>query len=465
MSGAPESVDPPAPGLQHHWSALLRLRWLLGGVIALAFAFGQAIESVLLGDRRPWEHVLLDVVLWGMLGGVSVWLVLTWAIRRERRYQANLEQALHDQQRANSQLALLSEVNRRIAASISLDEVLALALEFPRRLIPVQAAALLLNDEGGLIELRSEGIPADELAHWRVQAGVPPAADERIRSYPLSGNTSEVACVLALPLHDGVATIGRIELYLSRSAVLQPDEQALLETIVSEIAEAIAGARRRSREERAIYELERAIGEERARIARDIHDGIAQSLAFMRMRIDLWNEWIQDDPARLRQELTGLKGTLRDQIRELRRAIFALRPIQFDEFGFVGGLQRYIVEFANQHNWDAQVDLSAAPPNLAPELEATCFRIVQEALTNAAKHASASRIWVLIDVADQGLRVRVRDNGIGFDPGQLPDVPGHVGLRQMRERIAAFRGQLTILSQPGNGTEVRVWLPLNRKTP
>jgi signal transduction histidine kinase len=264
-----------------------------------------------------------------------------------------------------------------------------------------------------------------------------------------------------LPLHDGLAPVGWIELYLARQVSIQQDELALLETIASEVTEAIISARRRSREERAIYELERAIADERARIARDIHDGLAQSLAFVRMRVDLWQDWIEGDPQRLRTELADLKQTLRGQIRELRRAIFALRPVQFDELGFVGGLRRYIVEFADQQGWETHIDLKEAPPALALEIEAICFRIVQEALTNAAKHAGATRVEVSIDQVDRGMRVMVRDNGHGFEPGSLSnDMPGHVGLRQMYERLAAIRGHLTLLSRPGAGTELRVWIPL-----
>jgi signal transduction histidine kinase len=449
------------------WQVLLRLRWLLGGAIGLAFAIGRLLEIVLLEPRRAPLAMLLDMAAWGLLGALAVWLAVTWAGRQEQRYRQGLEQALRDQQRANSHLALLSEVNRRIADSATLDEVLDAALDFPRRLVPARAAALLLSDASGVVETRTQGASSDDIATWRAALAVQPPSREQHEPRLLAANgvpPTVPAAVLLLPLHDGLAPLGWIELYLERDVPLAADELGLLETIATELAEAVASARRRSREERAIFELEQAIADERARIARDIHDGIAQSLAFMRMRVDLWKEWIASDPVRLEGELTDLKGTLRDQIRELRRAIFALRPVQFDELGFVGGLRRYIVEFAGQHGWEAHVDLRAAPPALPPELEAICFRITQEALTNVAKHAIATRVEVIIGEADQGLRIVVRDDGRGFEPGTLPDAPDHVGLRQMRERLMAFRGQLTILSRPGAGTELRAWVPLARSS-
>jgi signal transduction histidine kinase len=176
------------------------------------------------------------------------------------------------------------------------------------------------------------------------------------------------------------------------------------------------------------------------------------------MRVDLWLDWLETDRPRLRSELIGLKERLREQIVELRRAIFALLPVQFDELGFEGGLHRYINEFAGQQGWNVRVDLSHLPLDLKPDLEALCFRIIQEALTNAAKHAKASHVSVAIDQVDGGLQIVVHDNGVGFDPNSQPD--GALGLRQMRERLVALRGQLTLLSHIGGGTEVRAWIPL-----
>jgi signal transduction histidine kinase len=453
------------------WQIILRLRWLLAGVALFAFALGRVLEVMLIRDDDTSERIVFDLLFWGALGGGAVWLSLTWVFRQERRYQTELAQALRQEQRANAHLSLLSDANRQFVGSATLDEILNTALDLPRRLLPTRAVALVLHDADGPVETRTTGASPAELAQLRAGTGLdlPDLQERRPRVFAPAAAENGGACVL-LPLHDGVAPVGWLEIYLRPGTRPDADELALLETIGKEVAEAIVGARRRSREERALYELERAIADERARIARDIHDGLAQGLAFRRMRIDLWQEWIADDPERLRAELQDLKRALREQIQELRRAIFALRPMDFDEFGFLGGLHRYILEFAGQHGWQAEVDLSRAPATLTRELEATTFRIVQEALTNAAKHARATQIGVALSETDGGLRVVVTDNGRGFDPGERraeahdTDGYGHVGLRQMRERLAALRGQLTILSRPGAGTEVRAWLPLPPET-
>lgn len=480
--------DRPSSDKQTGWTRpnlplgqiLLRGRWPLIVMMLVAFVLGQGISALFIEDRIT--RLVFDIVGWSLLSVLAVWLGLAWIEKRERRHQANLSETLQRQQelnqqlqRANSHLALLSETNQQIAGSLKLDDILDAALVFPQRLIPAQAAALILTDATGPIETRTQGASTEELARWRqgfaVVSYVRNSAEPRLLQH-FSGASDSVnagggapTSCLVLPLHDGLAPVGWIELYLAQQTEMADDELALLDTIASEIAEAIIGARRRSHEERAIFELERAIAEERARIARDIHDGLAQSLAFVRMRVDLWQDWIEDEPDRLHNELTDLKQTLRAQIRELRRAIFALRPVHFDELGFVGGLRRYIVEFAGQQDWETHVALEGAPSALSLELEAVCFRIVQEALTNAAKHAAATEVTVKIDQIDRGLRLVVRDNGRGFDPADLPDSSyEHVGLRQMYERLAAVRGQLTLLSFPNEGTELRVWIPLLEQT-
>lgn len=451
------------------WQLLLRWRWWLGGASGLAFALGQFVEAFLRQKFTANPGVLFDVVLWGAVGGLAVWGSLTFAGRQERRHQAEIEQLLEQQrelnqqlQRSNAQLALLSEVNHSLAASISLDEILAVALLFPQRLVPSKAAALWLHDATEVLLARTTGVAAEELRTLRA-----PFADRfndqkvsQIVTAPADPDGLAGVC-LRLSIDDGAVRVGWIELYTTGKIALQDDDWSLLHTIAGEIGKVIGGARRRASEERATYALEQAIAEERARIARDIHDGLAQTLAFRRMRIDLWLDWLDQDPERLRTELIEFKPLLREQIAELRRAIFALRPIQFDELGFVGGLHRYIIEFGQQQGWTMKVDLNGIAACLSPPIEAISFRVVQEGLTNAAKHATASTVTVQSTQMDGGLQLLIRDNGRGFDLGTVDS--DHLGLRQMRERLATFHGRLTVLTQPGAGTELRIWLPIDLK--
>ncbi|MCS6803152.1 MAG: GAF domain-containing sensor histidine kinase [Chloroflexota bacterium] len=441
------------------WQLLRQLRWPLAAIFAASFALVRLLETSLLNTIRSESRDLIDLVVWSAIGALGIWVCLTWLASRERHHQASLEATLAEQRRLNAELErtnrhlrLLSEVTRRFASSATLDEILDAALSAPAQLVPVEASAIVLLDGGDPTEVRRSGATAETLAVRRHALGLPEIAPSLTEARSLTSPWGE--CLL-LPLYDGLAVIGWIELYLG-SVRSTEDERTLLWTIGLEVAEAISGARRRVREAVAVYQLDRAIAEERARIARDIHDGVAQSLAFQRMRVDLWLDWVERDPERLRAELVNLKAMLREQIGEIRRAIFALRPLQFDEVGFLAGLSRYALEFANQHGWQIEIDTADAPAELSPEVEAACFRVVQEALTNVAKHAKARQVTLTLAASYGGLAVTVRDDGCGF----AAPPRGGLGLQLMRERLAAIGGRVSVTSQPQQGTVVRAWLPL-----
>jgi PAS domain S-box-containing protein len=208
-----------------------------------------------------------------------------------------------------------------------------------------------------------------------------------------------------------------------------------------------------------------AIDEERQRIAQEIHDGVLQDLASLRLRASLWYDWVQASPVQMQAELDELQAILDREIAEIRRAIFALRPVALDEVGFFPALHQLAADFDNLHQFYVDLHISGAEEHLPPALELPLFRIVQEALSNVGKHAQASLVWISLDLTeDEVVRLTVRDNGLGFDPDSLEETVhgGHLGLKHMRERVEKAGGTLVVDSQPGQGTEVRVVLPLRR---
>ncbi len=220
--------------------------------------------------------------------------------------------------------------------------------------------------------------------------------------------------------------------------------------------------------EKAWRSEEEAIAEERRRIAREIHDGLAQDLASLRMRARLWHQLVDEAPQQMHAEIDALRGLLRQNIREVRRAIFALRPLALDELGFWPALHRFLDEFGEQNQLHVSLEargIDEALPALTPHLELVLFRIIQETLNNVAKHAQATTVWVELNVEETGsVCLTVRDDGVGFDPAILDQAirSGHVGLKQMRERVAVLKGTFTLSSKPGHGTEICITLPLER---
>jgi signal transduction histidine kinase len=205
-----------------------------------------------------------------------------------------------------------------------------------------------------------------------------------------------------------------------------------------------------------------AIDAERHRIAHEIHDGVAQNLAGLRFKSAAWLATAAASPG-MRAAVDELQAVLNAAVADLRRAIFALRPVDLEALGFFAALTQLVSDFGDQNQLVAQLDLSRPPDALPAVYELPLFRIIQEGLNNIGQHAHASSVLVslAVDMAG-GVAVSVRDNGHGFDPGQLNPVAedaGHFGLRQMRERILNLGGTLDIHSEIGQGTELLITLP------
>lgn len=215
--------------------------------------------------------------------------------------------------------------------------------------------------------------------------------------------------------------------------------------------------------EKARRSEEEAIAEERRRIAREIHDGVAQDLAGLRFRVRLWHNLVDDNPAQMHTELDGLREVLGKNIREVRRSIFALRPVALDELGFYPALHQFVDEFAEQNQLHINLRITGPPEQLPNFLEPVLFRMIQEALNNVGKHAQAQMVWLTLDLTSPDvIALHIQDDGVGFDPAMLEQMArsGHLGLKQMRERVEKLNGTLDLHSQRGTGTAIHAVLPL-----
>jgi PAS domain S-box-containing protein len=214
--------------------------------------------------------------------------------------------------------------------------------------------------------------------------------------------------------------------------------------------------------EKARRSEEEAIAEERRRIAREIHDGLAQALASLRLRADVWRTLVDRDPSKLHAELDRLQEILGEGIREVRRSIFALRPVALEELGFYPALQRFIEGFGEQNQLRVDLRILGPQDRLPAPLEPVLFRIVQEALNNVSKHAQAGTVSIKLDLESASeVALQVRDDGVGFDLALLDQAVRNerLGLKHMRERVENLQGTFSLHSQPGKGTEIQMMIP------
>jgi signal transduction histidine kinase len=196
---------------------------------------------------------------------------------------------------------------------------------------------------------------------------------------------------------------------------------------------------------------ELAVVEERNRLAREIHDGLGASLSSMIIQSEYILNMAREDG--LRSEIRELKATAEESIEELRRNLRMMR----EDFELAQGLEDYARTFQERTGMRIHFERTGLQRKLPPDAQLALFRILQESLSNAVKHAEAKAVQVKIDFAEDRVHLIVRDDGKGFDPSRTP--VGHYGLMNMRERAMKLGGQLIVDSSPGQGAQVAFSLP------
>jgi len=202
--------------------------------------------------------------------------------------------------------------------------------------------------------------------------------------------------------------------------------------------------------------------EERKRVAREIHDGPAQTLANVVLRAEYCEKLLATNRSELAGQLHQLKTTVRESLQDIRRIIFNLRPITLDDMGLIPTVRRYIEELKLREGIDVFFEVRGEELRLKNPYEVALFRLIQEGLNNAKKHARATRIGVSIIITGDEIKVTISDNGSGFDVEKvLAEAAGKesFGLLSMKERIELLNGELKIDSTPGFGTRIVVLVP------
>jgi len=200
---------------------------------------------------------------------------------------------------------------------------------------------------------------------------------------------------------------------------------------------------------------ELTISQERQRMAQELHDTLAQGLAGLILQLDAADSHLEDGNVSKAQEtVQRAMGRARTTLREARRAIQALRPAALEQNSLVDVLGHEVDGFAKATGIQATFQVSAGALDVPSGAAQDILRIVQEGLTNIARHAGASHVNVRLDVREDCLRIEIQDDGAGFDPDQAVGQEGSYGLRGMKERARHVGGELVVHSAPGKGTTV-----------
>lgn len=203
--------------------------------------------------------------------------------------------------------------------------------------------------------------------------------------------------------------------------------------------------------------------EERKRVAREIHDGPAQSMANVVLRTEIVEKMMKNNRMlEAEMELHELKEMVRFSLADVRRIIFDLRPMALDDLGLVPTLQKYIQNYEDRTK--LTVDLVVFGKEQEQEIDSTCkaaiFRLVQESLNNVAKHAKARFVNVKLEFQHKQLTLVIKDDGVGFQLGEKQGNGESFGIMGMRERAQLLEGQMEISTAPMKGTKVMFTIPL-----
>ena len=380
--------------------------------------------------------------------------------------------------RSFDSLLALYEAGRVLGSSLEREEIGARLLGITERVPGLEAAAIdLCGEQGRTREWRSLG-PEELLAAAREQPEARSAVDEvskdgrsrsiELRRPPNTGAARPLTGVF-VPLRVRGRVIGVLEAYGSR--VLAEKEHAeTLSSLASQSASALENARlyeELAERERELHDLVGrmilAQEEERRRVAYEVHDGFTQTAAAAYRRLALFAEHRPPESAQDREELEDAVALVQRTVGEARRVIANLRPTTLDDFGLATAL-RMQTEELRAEGFETSYEETLGEERLPATLELALFRVAQEALTNARKHAETDRVRVVLGRSDGIVRLEVRDWGRGFAPAEAKQGAGpgeRVGLSSMRHRIGLLGGSLEIRSEPGTGTSVVAEVPLS----
>jgi signal transduction histidine kinase len=380
-------------------------------------------------------------------------------------------------------LQVLQNLTRTLSSELNLEPLLQMILGSAVQVMGASAGSLLLLDQrtnelvfeviegGGGVALEGARMPADKgVAGWVATHREPLIVDDVSRDDRYYRDIAQdydfsTASILCVPLIAKGRVIGVLQvLYKEPGKYFTPDDQEILTTFAAQSAVAIENARlyESLREERdRIIAIEEDV---RRRLARDLHDGPAQMLAAIIMSANFVKQAIAHESVEHAvAELDEMLPVAEKALRQVRTLLFDLRPVILETQGLVPALESYAQRLRDTEGLNVVFNTEGEFGRLSHNAEVAVFSIVQEAITNAKKHAHASRIDIDVTPGDGELVVVIRDDGAGFnveDVSASYDERGSLGLLNMQERAERVEGSLSVSSQPEQGTAVTMRLPI-----
>lgn len=448
------------------------LRWL--GVIGplIFWLCVLLLEAVILAEPIAWPAALAELVL---ITAGSIWFANSVA--------SSLEWQQDEAQRRSEHLVALRNASLALTNELDLANVLQRVVDLSRTLVQARYGALAVLDAEGknISQFYTSGLTAEQ----RQALGRPPeghgllgmmtrqgeavrldniTADTRATGFPT--DHPSMRSLVGVPIMAKGRIFGNLYLADKRTEsatgavvidAFSAEEQEILQMFAAQAAIAIENAQLYKENQQL------AILRERDRIGMDLHDGIIQSLYAIGLLLDDARHRLATDPDRARSALTTAIGGLNNTIQDIRNYISDLRPHRFQGRNVRQGLEQLAQELRTDTLFVVQlkVDPQAAAACTARQAD-EFLHIAQEALANIRKHAEAATIQMRFQFSDGLLQMVIADDGKGFDPAIARGGRGN-GLRNMRERARALHGEFRLESRPGDGSQVIIMAPIEKR--
>lgn len=462
----------------------IRLR---GAAVAAAVILG-------LTGYLVWRHRVIWPIGLAVAATVAILLVLRSSLMRmEARYDHALRALDEKSQALQVQMQRLSAVHRvadALSETVELPELLGQGLERAVCALGLDGGQIHLIDDGEADVMQLSALFGSDKQDWSGERSVRvgecvcgqaaadgspvvvenAASDPRVAGRACAAGT--VPSIASVPLRAKGRTLGVLTVRSCDPHHFVIQDVELLTSIANFLAAALENARIRAQMRAKIEELTAevelaAIVQERHRIGREMHDGLAQTLGLLNLQIEMvkiaakTGNWSAAE-----DELATLDTYLKNAYADVRQALSGLRQAAQQGDTFLSSLREYVAAFGRMSNLEAVLSTdNGDEPGCLPALtEVHLQRVIQEALTNVRRHASASKVEVRIASNGDGWAVRVIDDGVGFDTERaLGGGNGGYGLQTMRERIESVGGRLSVRSKLGEGTQVAITVPCHHE--
>ncbi len=441
----------------------------LQSALVMPVYVGSQIEVIICVARRD-ANTFDDQDLWtlsSLARQAAIAVKNAWLYRGLDTYSDTLERTIAAR---TQRLQAIKKISYVVSQGLDIDDLMVLVRQEIQQIFTgenvddiqvtiglVQGLLIILN---GVLTLQlAPGALADQVISQVTPKILKDVSLQNLYNPTYGHKIQMIRSVLATPLVTGGKTIGLITVESNQPNLFDDQDLEILETIAFQVASAIEHARLMQKTR------DIAIAEERTRLARDMHDGVAQNLAYLLLQVDRCLNMV-DEGSNAETQLEKIGSLLKQNIDELRRNIFDLRPVALEGRSLFDVLENFVAEFGRRWHIKTHWYLRGNVVPIGPDIERAIYRILQEALSNAQQHAECTEISVTLHTKNkQQIKLQVQDNGLVFNE----DVPAKeqgvarrkgLGLTSMRERAENIGGQFTITTAPSEGTCITAVLPL-----